>query len=108
MLTPRRRPHFETFGFLVLRQLFTREEAATMREEAEDIFKEDRGGEPFPGTETQPFLSGVVADHRLYNIDVDLPGPDFLLSGTEGRLPGSLQRGLPSPPHFPSQMLESP
>ena len=52
-----------------------------MREESEDIFREDRGGEPF--------LSGVVADHRIYNIDVDLPGPDFLLSGTEGRLPGS-------------------
>ena len=95
MLTQGQIAHFETFGFLVLRHLFTPEEAATMREEAEDIFREDRGGQPFAGTESQfiqpffhrrPFLSGVLADDRIYNVGVDLLGPDFLLNGTEGRL----------------------
>ena len=95
MLTSEQIAHYETFGFLVLRQLFTPEEAAIMREEAEEIFTEDRGGKPFPGAESQfvqpffhrrPFLSGVVADDRIYNVGVDLLGPDFLLHGTEGRL----------------------
>ena len=66
-----------------------------MREEAEEIFREDRGGKPFADAESQfiqpffhkrPFLSGVIADDRIYNIGVDLLGPDFLLHGTEGRL----------------------
>lgn len=95
MITAEQIAHYETFGFLILRQLFTPEEATIMREEADDIFAEDRDGKPFSGAESQlvqpffhrrPFLSGVVADDRIYNIGVDLLGPDFLLSGTEGRL----------------------
>lgn len=95
MLTAGQIAHYETFGFLVLRQLFTPEEAAVMRTEAEDIFTEDRDGAPFEGLDTQfvqpffhrrPFLSRVVEDDRIYNVGVDLLGADFLLGGTEGRL----------------------
>ena len=49
MLTPEQIDHFETFGFLVLRQLFTPEEAAIMKREAIEIFDEVRGGKPFTG-----------------------------------------------------------
>jgi len=43
MLTLGQIAHFETFGFLVLKQLLTQEEAITMKREAEDIFEENRG-----------------------------------------------------------------
>ena len=98
MLTAEQIAHFETFGFLVLRRLFTPEEAALMKSEAEEIFEDDRGGGPFPDGETQsiqpflerrPFLSQLVDDDRIYNIGVDLCGPDFVLEGTSGSLRGS-------------------
>ena len=47
MLTSGQIAHFETFGFLVLRQHFTPEEAATIKREAVEIFDEVRGGKPF-------------------------------------------------------------
>ena len=34
MLSPEQIAHFETFGFLVLRQLFTQDEMSVMRREA--------------------------------------------------------------------------
>jgi hypothetical protein len=95
MLTPGQIAHFKTFGFLVLRQLFTPEEAAIMKREADEIFDEARGGRPFTGEkqeavqpffERKPFLSTVPADDRIYNIGVDLVGPDFVLEVTEGNL----------------------
>ena len=95
MLTSDQIAHFETFGFLVLRQLFTPEEITIMKREAEEIYYEDRGGEPFTGEETQsvqpfferkPYLSQLVDDDRIYSIGEDLMGPDFILDGTEGRM----------------------
>ena len=55
MLTPGQIAHFETFGFLVLRQLFTRDETTAIKQEATEIFQEDKEGRPFldmyrPGT----------------------------------------------------------
>ena len=71
MLSPGQIAHFDTFGFLVLRQLFTPEEAAIMKREAIEIFDEVRGGKPFTGEkweqvqpffERKPFLSQLPAD----------------------------------------------
>ena len=95
MLTPGQIAHFETFGFLVLRQLFTPEEAAIMKRESIEIFDEVRGSKPFTGEkweqvqpffERRPFSAMLVDDDRVYNIGVDLLGPDFFLIGTEGSL----------------------
>jgi len=95
MLTPEQVAHFETFGLLVLRQLFTPEEAAIMKREAIDIFDEVRGSKPFTGEkweqvqpffERRPFSAMLADDDRVYNIGVDLLGPDFFLIGTEGSL----------------------
>ena len=95
MLTPGQIAHFQTFGFLVLRQLLTPEEAATMRVEAADIFDDVRGGKRFAGGESEviqpflerrPFLSQLVDDDRIYNIGVDLCGPDFVLATNGGAL----------------------
>ena len=93
MLTPGQIAHFETFGFLVLRQLFTPEEAGIMKREAIEIFDEDRGSTPVAEAKTQdivhflerkPYLSQLVDDDRVYNIGVDLLGPDFILQATSG------------------------
>ena len=94
MLTPGQIAHFETFGFLILRQVFNVEEVAIMRREADEIFAEDRNGGPLsdkthgvqPFFELKPFLSTLVDDDRIYEIGVDLLGPDFILDQTEGRL----------------------
>ena len=93
MLTPGQIAHFDTFGFLILRNVFNETEVAIIRQEADEIFEEDRAGKP-AGEETQgvqpffelkPLLSTLVDDDRIYNIGLDLLGPDFLLGQTEGR-----------------------
>ena len=95
MLTAGQTAHFETFGFLVLRQLFTQGEISIMKREAEEIYQEDREGRPFEGEEThsiqpfferKPFLSALTDDDRIYKIGEDLLGPDFILDLTEGKL----------------------
>ena len=95
MLSPEQIAHFETFGFLVLRQLFGHEEIAIMKRESVEIFDEERGCKPFAGREsevTQPFLerkpslSQLVDDDRIYNIAADLCGPDFILATNAGAL----------------------
>ena len=93
MLTPGQIAHFETFGFVVLRQVFNAEEVAIMKREADEIFAEDRNGGPGSDTtqgvqpffELKPFLSTLVEDDRIYEIGLELLGPDFLLGQTEGR-----------------------
>ena len=81
MLTAAQIAHYEAFGFVVLKQLFTPDEAAIMKCEAEEIFAQARGGRPFTGTQTEyvqpfferrPFLFSLLDDDRIYNIGVDL------------------------------------
>lgn len=108
MLTPEQMAHFHTFGYVVLRQHFTLDEITIMQRESDEIYEEDRDGRPFDGEETQyvqpfferkPFLSVLLDDDRIYDIGVDLLGPDFMLVGTEGRLrvgPTPWHGGLPS------------
>ena len=92
MLTAGQIAHFETFGFLVLKQLFTAEEMSIIKRESDEIFDEARGGKRFTGEsweavqpffERKPFMSTLPADDRIYNIGVDLLGPDFILEVTE-------------------------
>ena len=93
MLTPEQIAHYETFGFLVLRQVLRQDEVATICREATEILDEDRGGTPFAGEkrdsvvpffERRPFLAQLPADDRIYGIAESLLGPDFFLLATEG------------------------
>ena len=95
MLSAEQKAHFETFGFLLVRQLFTGDEVAIMKREALELYDEDRDWKPFKGEETQyiqpfferkRFLSTLADDDRIYDIPEGLLGPDFVLDGTEGRL----------------------
>ena len=93
MLTLGQMAHFETFGFLIIRQVFSTDEVSIIKREVDEIFAEDRNGSP-AGDETQfvqpfferkPFLSTLVDHDRIYNIGLNLLGPDFILGQTEGR-----------------------
>lgn len=94
MLTPEQVEHFNAFGFLVLRQVFTADEAETIERETTEIFDEARGGKPYAGEqeaiqpfwERRPFMAGLVADDRIYGLGHDILGPDFFLDVTEGWL----------------------
>ena len=93
MLTLGQKAHFETFGFLIIRQVFDTNEVSIIQREVDELFAEERDGRS-AGDETQfvqpfferkRFLSTLVDDDRIYNIGLDLLGPDFLLGQTEGR-----------------------
>ena len=95
MLTDGQIAHFEAFGFLLLPQLLTPEEVATMKRESTEIFDEVRDGTPFDGQnrqpvqpffERRPFLASLLDDDRIHGIPESLLGPDFFLFGTEGNL----------------------
>ena len=93
MLTEEQKHFFDTFGYIILRDLFASEEIATIKRESDEIFKEGLGNtlpwgrvalQPF--FERRPFMAGLVADDRIYGIGEDLLGPDFFLCLTEGNL----------------------
>ena len=94
-LTAEQVNHFRTFGFLMLRGLFTRDEAATMKAEANDIMAEARGGGPMDETtwqslqpffERRPFMASLPADDRIYRPAQALCGENCQLIGTDGHL----------------------
>ena len=95
MLTTQQKQHFETFGFLVLRQLFTPQEIDLIRRESNAVLRANRQDKPFPGEKRQamipffelnPRLQWLIEDDRIYALGEDLLGPDFILNATEGNL----------------------
>lgn len=93
MLTPQQKAHFETFGFVCLRQLFTAAEIDALRREAEAIWQAERSQRGLaddaylsmaPFVERSPALLTLPADDRIYCVVEDLLGPGFLWSGSEG------------------------
>ena len=95
MLTNEQKQYFSTFGFLVLPELFSAQEADLIRRESERIFLKGRDGKPFDGKKRQcmipfyehsPELTRILEDDRIYSIGEDLLGPDFVMECTEGNL----------------------
>ncbi len=95
MLADEQKNFFKTFGFLVLRQVFTPQEIDQIRHESDRILLENRQGRPFPGTKRQamipffehsPALLWLLEDDRIYQLGIDLLGPNFILNATEGNL----------------------
>lgn len=87
--------HFQTFGFLVLRQAFDKNEMAVIDREFETMLLQDRDGRPFPGEQRQSLysiveksalLTGFAADDRLYGVMEQLYGPGFSWLCSEGNL----------------------
>ena len=91
MLSEGQKQFFDTFGFLILRNVFTPDEMATIKQESDEIFGEGLGNKLDTGRvalqpffERRPFMSTLVEDDRIYGIGESLLGPDFFLIGTEG------------------------
>ena len=95
MLTEEQVAHYETFGFLVLRQVLSEEETEALREASLSTLQALRGGRPYTGKESHdvmpsferdPLLTALIDDDRIHQIPESLLGPDFFLDGTEGHL----------------------
>ena len=87
MLTPEQIAHFETFGFLVLRDVFSAAEVGSIQTEFDSVWSEASGGEAWSGEKTesrQPFceirpsLTELVEDDRIYGAVEQLLGPKFI------------------------------
>ena len=94
-LTPEQIAYYETFGFLVLPQLFSKEETDVLREASLRTLQAVRGGQPYTGKESEnvtpfferdPVLTALIDDDRIHQIPESLLGPGFFLDGTEGHL----------------------
>ncbi len=92
MLTPQQLAHFDTFGFLLLRQLFTADEMAAIHQAAEASWQAERqrhglGDQAYltlaPFIEHTPALFHLPTDERIYGAIEALLGPGFLWSGSE-------------------------
>ena len=92
MLSDQQIDHFRTFGFLLLRQLFTADEIGEIRRAADELWRVERGGGPdlgeyqhiAPFIESSGELYGLVEDDRIYLTIEKLLGSGFVWGGSEG------------------------
>lgn len=84
--------HFNTFGYLVLKELFSKEEMHTIRQEFDFMLEEQYGQDAYDGTkrhwtmmldEDTPFFASLLEDRRFLNIARQLYGDDVLGIGTD-------------------------
>ena len=85
MLTTEQYNHFQAFGFIILRQLFTPDELAALDDEFERGLDAAFPDEPFDGTKHQgtiltgpdtPLFATLPEDPRLYEVAEQLYGED--------------------------------
>ncbi len=91
MLTQDQVNHFETFGFLILRQAFSPEEIRQIVGAADELWAEELRRDPgatdlgiAPFIELRPSLAWLAEDDRLYTAMDQLLGSGFVWSGSEG------------------------
>ena len=77
MLTTQQKHFFDTFGFLIIRDLFKKDEVKTIEEEFNNRATVASNFEPFDGTKRQtidmsgddsPFFASLLEDKRLLSI----------------------------------------
>jgi len=85
MLNEEQTVHFQTFGFLIFRQLFTPDEVKTLNTEFEQQLESAYRHAPFDGTKRHwvtmmgagtPFFAGLLEDPRFYEPAEQLYGDD--------------------------------
>ena len=90
MITTEQIAHFQTFGFLALKQAFSPEEMAEISRVFDTLLEKDRRGKPvleekqqsryhrlqsiYGIAERHPTLTGLVADDRIYETVCQLLG----------------------------------
>ncbi len=94
-LTDQEISHFETFGYVVKRQLFSAEEVAEISREFDARVEDDLQGKDFEGkkrlavspfVERTPGIWRFVEDGRLYEPMEQLLGPDFIWRASDANL----------------------
>jgi ectoine hydroxylase-related dioxygenase (phytanoyl-CoA dioxygenase family) len=95
MLSQPQQAYFETFGFIVMRGLFSADEMAAIGRDFDDVLAQDRQGQPFDGAsrqavlgfiEKRPLLSSLAEDDRIYEPIEQLLGQGFVWIGSDGNL----------------------
>ena len=95
MLNAEQLAHFETFGYLVLRQAFSPEETAEISRAFDDVLATDRRGQAFDGEKRQgvlgvieqrPVLTRLVESDLIFEAMEQLLGPGFVWVGSDGNL----------------------
>jgi ectoine hydroxylase-related dioxygenase (phytanoyl-CoA dioxygenase family) len=94
MLTEPQRSHYETFGFLALRQVFSPDEIQAISSAFDEVMLEDREGKPFDGRERQsvhdwfhlrPATEKLPDDPRIHGPIEQLLGPGYTFEmGNDG------------------------
>ena len=93
MLTAQEVAFYETFGFLVFRQLFSAEEMVVIDAEFEAVMTEDLAGKPFRGdkryavggcVERRPALRSLIDDDRIYRPVEQLIGSEVMWWASDG------------------------
>ena len=112
MLTDQQKSHYDVFGFLHLKQVFTQDEMKIFGRECDRILERFRHGKPFDGKERQnqepffehsPVLTKYLEDDRVYLIGEQLLGQNPVLVGTEANLHiGDTQWHAADPSDMPS------
>ena len=97
MLTAEQKAHWDAFGFVMLRQLFTPKEIDAIREASIDVAEQNGGADVLHSDEgwsiggfmeRHPLLISLLDDDRIYGIPEALLGPDFILEMTDGHVRG--------------------
>ena len=94
MLTAEQKRHWDTFGFLMLRQVLALDEVNALREATIKVIKQVEAGalsgekEWAIGAfwERHPLLTSLIDDERIHQIPESLLGPDFFLLLTDGHV----------------------
>lgn len=95
MLTQAQMFHFDTFGFLVLRGIYSLSEMEEITAAFDQVLDEDRQGQAFTGEKRQavlgciekhPVLTNLVQDDRIYLAMEQLLGKQFIWIGSDGNL----------------------
>ncbi|NKB69353.1 MAG: hypothetical protein GKR89_19960 [Candidatus Latescibacteria bacterium] len=92
MLTDPQLQHYQTFGFIVLRDLFTAAEVETLRAEYEAELDHVYAHQPFTGEKRYwttmlhprtPLYASLLEDERFYSVARQLYGNDVIGMGTD-------------------------
>ena len=95
MLTTEQKSHFDTFGFIIIRELFSPDEMTAISREFDNVLDEDRKGQPFGGemrqavgafAEMRPLLMKLIVDDRIHEPIAQLLGQDFIWWAADGSL----------------------
>jgi hypothetical protein len=95
MLSAEQVLHFETFGFVLLRQAFSAQETAEISREFDEVLEADRGGRVFEGLKRQsiigfierrPGLTHLVETDLIFEAMEQLLGAGFVWVGSDGHL----------------------